>query len=179
MRKFFTVALLCLGMLTGISRAGADEAGGADRISGIPSGAGAATSPAVRGHVSSSEQKASRAAKLKAKIKAIEEGRLHAAKKIEKPVPVAHQSARGSDQIRKKMEATEESGKKATRKLKSLVSGFMKKVREFSGKYSVGSREDGKSALKRQRERKMSFREQLKLELDRQRERKKARREAE
>lgn len=167
MRKFLGMILLSLCLLTSVVRSGAEEAG---RISGSSSDAYMTATSPDRGHLSSPEEKTSRAAKLKAKMKAIEERHLRA----KEPVPVAHQTARGSGQIREKMKATEESGKKATQKVKDWFSGIAGTIRKFSKKHEISSKDGGKSTLEKKGEREMSFREQLKLELERQRERKKA-----
>jgi len=162
--------LLSLCLLAGVVRGGA-EAGEAGRISELSSGAGMTGAAPDYGHVSSPEQKTSRAAKLKAKIKAIEERRLHA---VEKPVPVAHRTARGSEQVKEKMKASEESGKKATQDVKNWFSGIAGTIRKFSRKHGISSKDGGKRALEEKPEREMSFKEQLKFELEKQRERKKA-----
>jgi len=160
--------LLSLCLLTSVVRSGAGEAG---RISGSSPAADMTAAPAEHGHISSPEQKTSRAAKLKAKIKAIEERRLHA---VEKPVPVAHQTARGSEQVKEKMKASEESGKKATQDVKNWFSGIAGTIRKFSRKHRISPKNGGKRALEEKPEREMSFKEQLKFELEKQRERKKA-----
>jgi len=171
-RKIFSVALLLLCLLTGVVRSGAEEAGEAGRISGSSPAADMTAAPSAdHGHISSPEQKTSRAAKLKAKIKAIEERRLHA---VEKPVPVAHQTARGSEQVKEKMKASEESGKKATQDVKNWFSGIAGTIRKFSRKHGISPKDGGKRALEEKPEREMSFKEQLKFELEKQRERKKA-----
>jgi len=146
------------------------EAGEAGRISGSSSDSDMTATPPDQGHVSSPEQKANRAAKLKAKIKAIEER----SERAKEPVPVAHQTARGSEQIREKMKASEESGKKATRKVKNWFSGIAGSIRKFSRKHGISPKDGGKRALEEKPEREMSFKEQLKFELEKQRERKKA-----
>ncbi len=62
-----------------------------------------------RGSISDQDANAEREAKLKARIKAINEKSRHEEAGAETPVPLERRSARGSDQIKAKMKAARES----------------------------------------------------------------------
>lgn len=126
----------------------------------------------VRGSVSSEDARADRAAKLKVKMKAIEEGTNRpVAEKV--VVPIEHRSVRGSDQIKGKMEASKDSGKRGNAKIHSYINGFLGGLQRFSD--TLSSPGDKKQLSERQKERKMSFRERLKLELEKKKKRNEAR----
>lgn len=136
--------------------------------------ADAADGPVVvplRGHATSPDERAERAARRKAKIKAVEERR-HRVVEERSPTP---QAARGGDQIKAKMRASETSGKRATEKIKHWFSSLLGKVQKFSESHGLAHGEESKGTRNAARERKMSFKERLKLELERQRARAKAR----
>ncbi|MDQ6959009.1 MAG: hypothetical protein Q9M24_07870 [Mariprofundaceae bacterium] len=122
----------------------------------------------ARGSVSSEDTRADRAAKLKVKMKAIEEGTNRPVAE-EVVVPIGHRSVRGSDAIKAKIEASKDSGKKGTAKMQGYINGFMGGLQSLSNMLS--DPEDREKLSTRQKERKMSFKERLKLELEKKRER--------
>jgi len=127
--------------------------------------------PAVepaRGSISSEETRADRTAKLKIKMKAIEEGKNRPAAE-EAVVPIEHRSVRGSDAVKAKIEASKDSGKKGTAKMQSYINGFMGGLQSLSNMLS--GPEDKEKLSTRQKEQKMSFKERLKLELEKKRQR--------
>lgn len=159
MRKIYTMALLTLSMLAGGTCAVAE---GDSYNFKAP-----AVEPA-RGSVSSDAQRAERAAALKAKMKAIKEGKNHPA--VEKAnVPIEDRTVQGTDQIKAKMKASEKSGEKGTRKLKEYVSGMFGSLQGLSNLFS--GPEDKERLAERERERNMSFKERLNLELEKQKKR--------
>jgi len=172
MRKQSMIALTVFCMLMGVAYVRPGNAGEIEQAANVssPTADGAVAHRTV-GSVSSPEKKAVRAAKLKARIKAIEEGRGHPRQGKKAAVPLEQQTVRGSGRIKAKMRASEESGKKATRKLHQWYSSIMEKARALTGRMSI-SKKDMETDENRKRERKMSFKERLKLELARQRERK-------
>jgi len=112
----------------------------------------------IRGNVSSEDQQVDRATKLRAKIKAIEERRLHPQKKAAEPVPLYRKNVRGNDNIKAKMRLSKEAGKRGTEKLQSYLHAV------FGGCGTPESRHD---------KRKLTFKERLKQEIEKQRSRKK------
>jgi len=129
----------------------------------------------VRGNVSTEDQKADRAAKLKAKMKAIEEHRFYPKKKAA-PVPEYRKTARGTEQIKAKEELSKDAGKRGTAKLKSymhaIFGGFESPaMAKYIAKH--GRPGGNPDSLKG-----MSFQERLKLELEKKRKRNEARKRA-
>jgi len=163
MRKFSIMAVLAfntliLNMFTGVMYATAED----DIHFHAP------VAEPVRGSVSSEETRADRAAKLKVKMRAIEEGTNRpVAEKV--VVPIEHRSVRGSDAIKAKMEASKGSGKRGTAKMQGYINGFMGGLQNLSNMLS--GPEDKEKLSARQRERKMSFKERLKMELEKKRQR--------
>ncbi len=167
MRKDSMLVLMALCLLAAAPRVvAAEETGATSNIT-------ASVVQPARGHVSSPEQKAARAAKLRARIKAIEEGKNRSSTTEKTVVPIGHRSVRGSEQIKKKMEAAKESGKKGTAKLKGYFSGLLGSLQKFSD--TLSSYEDKGRISARKKERKMSFKERLKIELEKKRQRNNAR----
>jgi len=164
MRKYSVMAMLilnalALNVLAGVSYATAEDAGG---------GLKAPVMEPVRGSFSSEETRADRVAKLKVKMKAIEEGTNRPVAE-EAVVPIEHRSVRGSDAIKAKIEASKDSGKKGTAKMQGYINGFMGGLQNLSNMLS--DPEDKEKLSARQQERKMSFKERLKMELEKKRQR--------
>jgi len=158
MRKCSVIAMLMLNALTLNVLAGVSYAVAEDASDGLK----AAVMEPVRGSFSSEETRADRAAKLRAKMKAIEERRNRpVAEKV--VVPIEHRNVRGSEQIKAKMEASKGSGKRGTAKIQGYINGFMGGLRSFSDMLS--GPEDKEQLSARKKERKMSFKERLKMEL--------------
>jgi hypothetical protein len=159
MRKVYVMALLAMSVSLGGSYAVAEN----DTYN--------FKAPAVepaRGNVSSDAQRAERTAALKAKMKAIEEGKEHPA--VEKVnVPLEDRTVHGTDQIKAKMEASKKTGEKGTAKLKEYVSGVFGSLQGLSDVFS--GPEDKEKLAERDRERNMSFKERLNLELEKQKQR--------
>lgn len=158
MNKYFVMGLLILNILAVSSYAIAED--------GIKFKA-SVVEP-IQGSFSSEETRADRAAKLRAKIKAIEEGTNRPVAE-EIVVPIEHRSVRGSDQIKEKIEASKDSGKRGSAKIQSYINGFLGGMQSFSDMLS--SSEDREKLSVRQKERKMSFKERLKMELEKKRQR--------
>ena len=112
----------------------------------------------VRGNVSSEDQQVDRATELRAKIKAIEERRLHPQEKAAEPVPLYRKNVRGGDKIKAKMRLSKDAGKRGTEKLQSYLHAIL------GGFGSPESRHD---------KRELNFKERLKKEIEKQRLRKK------
>jgi len=168
MRKYslmvlLTLNALVLNVLAGVSYAAAEDASGDLKAPVMGS---------VRGSFSSEDARAERAAKLRAKMEAIEERRNRPVAK-EAVVPIEHRSVRGSEQIKAKIEASKDSGKKGTAKMQGYINGFMGGLQNLSSMLS--GPEDKEKLSARQKERKMSFKERLKLELEKKRQRNEAR----
>jgi len=83
-------------------------------------------------------------------------------------VPVGHRTALGVDQIRAKEKAAKGSSKRGTAKLKGYFNGFLNGMNSVS--HSL-SNPDGKVLTAKQKEKRLSFKEQLKLEMERKRQR--------
>jgi len=167
MRKYFLAALLALStlalnVLAEVPYAIAEDSG---------SGLHAPVMEPVRGSFSSEAARADRAAKLRAKIKAIKEGKNRPVME-EVVVPIEHRNVRGSEQIKAKMEASKDSGKRGTAKMQGYIDGFMGGLQSFSEMLS--GPEDKARLSARQQERKMSFKERLKMELEKKRQRNEA-----
>jgi len=111
-KYFFTGGFLVLSMLSmgSIASAGNDGAK-AESPTVVP----------VRMHVSSERQRAMRAEKIKAKIKAIKERRLRSRNEVAEPAPLVRKTVQGSEGIKAKIEASKASGKRGTAKLKSYI----------------------------------------------------------
>jgi len=164
------LTLMALCLLTVVPRA--VSAGEAEQAANATT-AGKPVTQAIRGHVSSSEQKAARAAALRARIKAVEEGKNRPSTTEKTVVPIEHRSVRGSQEMKKKMEAAKDSGKRGTAKLKGYLNGFLGSLQEVSDMLSAAEDKGQRSA--RQKKRKMSFKERLKIELEKKRQRNNAR----
>jgi len=83
-------------------------------------------------------------------------------------VPVGHRTAYGADQVKDKEEAAKESSKRGTEQLKGYLNGFLKGINSASRSLS---NPDGKELTAKQKEKRLSFKEQLKLEMGRKRQR--------
>jgi len=83
-------------------------------------------------------------------------------------VPVGHRTAYGTDQIQQKEQAAKGSSKRGTAKLKGYINGFMDGLNSFSRSMSTT---EGKALTAKQKEKRLSFKEQLKLEMERKRQR--------
>jgi len=162
MRKLSMVAMLALNILLGVPYA---IAGNSDIHFRAP-----IVEP-VRGSISSEDARVDRAAKLRARMKAIEEGKNRPVVE-DVAVPIEHRSVRGSDQIKEKMQASKDSGKRGTAKMQSYINGFMGGLQRLSD--TLSSFKDREQLNVRQKERRMSFRERLKLELEKKRKRNEA-----
>ncbi len=162
MRKLSMVAMLALNILLGVPYA---IAGNSDIHFRAP-----IVEP-VRGSISSEDARVDRAAKLRARMKAIEEGKNRPVVE-DVAVPIEHRSVRGSDQIKAKMKASKDSGKRGTAKMQSYINGFMGGLQRLSD--TLSSFKDREQLNVRQKERRMSFRERLKLELEKKRKRNEA-----
>ncbi len=164
----FTLALNALGLniLAGGSSVAAENSGGLKAPMVEP----------VRGSVSSGNQEADRAAKLKAKIKAIEERRLHPPKEVAKPVPLYRRNVRGTKEIKEKEKLSKDAGKRGTAKLKSYIHAIFGRFESADMRNYIA--EHGHSGGNTDSMRGMSFKERLKLKLKKQQQRNEARKEA-
>jgi len=164
----FVLALSALGLniLAGGSSAAAEDSGGLKAPVVEP----------VRGSISTEGQQAARAAKLKAKIKAIEEHQIHPPKEVAKPVPLYRKNVRGTKEIKEKEKLSKGAGKRGTAKLKSYIHAI------FGGFKSAGMSnyiaEHGRPGGNPASMRGMSFKARLKLELKKQQQRDEARKKA-
>jgi len=167
MKKYFVMGLLALNILAVGSYAEAQDSGVKFKAPVVEP---------VRGSVSSEDQKADRAAKLRAKIKAIEERRLHPPKKVLAPVPLYRKNVRGLDKIKAKEELSKDSGKRGTAKLKSYIHAIFGGFESPAlAKYIA---EHGRPGGNPDTMKGMSFKARLKLELEKKRKRNEARKRA-
>ncbi len=171
MRKGFVMLVLVLNVL-GLNILVSGSASAAENNGGLK----APMVEPVRGDFSNGSQQAARAAALKAKIKAIEERRLHPPKEVAKPVPLYRRSVRGTNEIKAKEDLSKNAGKRGTAKLKSYIHAI------FGGFESAGMRdyaaEHGHSGGNHDSMRGMTFKERLKLELKKKRQRNEVRKKA-
>jgi len=158
---------LVLSVLAGGPYAAAEDAGGGLKAPAVDP---------VRGGFSSEEARTARAAALKAKIKAVKEGKNRPVTE-NAVVPIGHRSVRGTNEIKAKMEASKDSGKRGTAKLQGYLSSFLGGMQSLNDALS-GAEDNGELSAKqkaRLKERKISFKERLKLELEKKRQRNNAR----
>jgi len=98
MQKYLVIIFSAICLIAGSGQAKAGNSDGADQ--GIKH----------KGQVSSSDENAERGAKLKARIRALEKKQADSAKNGRKvETTLEHKTVRGSDQIKAKMKAVEES----------------------------------------------------------------------
>jgi len=170
MMRYFLMSMLILnalilGVLAGVSTAVAED----DIKFKAP-----VVQP-VRGSVSTEDQQTDRAAKLKVKMKAIEEHRFYP-KREATLVPEYRKTARGTDQVKAKAELSKDAGKRGTAKLKSYIhavfGGFESpEMAKYIAKHGRSGAHSGNLVG-------MSFQERLKLELEKKKKRNETRKKA-
>jgi len=162
MNKYFLMGLLTLSILPVSSYAAAEDGGVKFKAPVVEP---------VRGNVSTEDQKAGRAAKLKAKMKAIEEHRFYPKRKTAL-VPEYRKTARGTDQIKAKAELSKDAGKRGTAKLKSYIHAIFGGFESPEMANYIAENGHGDSTKG------MSFKTRLKLELEKKKQRNEARKRA-